>query len=150
MKFGGTSVENAAAIRRLIGIVRSRAGAQPVVVVSALAGVTDQLLEAGNAAARGHLGEALAAVRKVYVRHEQLADSLVEGSANGALDRKLRSEFQALEALLHDSRSLTPPGFKVAGSFAGLRGMLLQQASKGSSVRSRDQGGACRRTELAS
>ena len=101
MKFGGTSVENAAAVRRLIGIVRSRAGVQPVVVVSALAGVTDQLLEAGNAAARGHLGEALAGVRKVYVRHEQLADSLVEGSANGALDRELRSEFQALEALLH-------------------------------------------------
>ena len=31
----------------------------------------------------------------IYVRHEQLADSLVEGSANGALDRELRSEFQS-------------------------------------------------------
>ena len=51
MKFGGTSVEDAAAIRRLIGIVRSRLGSRPVVVVSALARVTDQLLEAGNAAA---------------------------------------------------------------------------------------------------
>ena len=30
--------------------------AQPVVVVSALAEVTDQLLEAGHAAANGHLG----------------------------------------------------------------------------------------------
>src|ERR1700720_3915608 len=98
MKFGGTSVEDAAAIRRLISIVQNKldsSAAQPVLVVSALAGVTDQLLEAGNAAARGHLGEALAGVRKVYVRHEQLADSLVEGSANGALDRELRSEFQA-------------------------------------------------------
>ena len=45
MKFGGTSVEDAAAIRRLIGIVQSRLGAQPVVVVSALARVTDQLLD---------------------------------------------------------------------------------------------------------
>ena len=52
MKFGGTSVEDADAIRRLIGIVQSRLGAQPVVVVSALAQVTDQLLEAGNMAAQ--------------------------------------------------------------------------------------------------
>ena len=36
-KFGGTSVADAAAIGRLIGIVRSRAAEQPVVVVSALA-----------------------------------------------------------------------------------------------------------------
>ena len=102
MKFGGTSVEDAAAIRRLIGIVQSRLGSQPVVVVSALARVTDQLLDAGNAAATGHLGSALATVRDIYVRHEQLADSLVDGSAYSALDHELRGEFRALESLLHD------------------------------------------------
>jgi aspartate kinase len=102
MKFGGTSVEDADAIRRLIGIVQGRIGAQPVVVVSALAKVTDELLEAGNAAANGHLGSALAAVRDIYVRHEELADSLVDGSAYSALDRELRGEFRALESLLHD------------------------------------------------
>ena len=36
MKFGGTSVEDAAAIRRVIDIVQSRGDVQPVVVVSAL------------------------------------------------------------------------------------------------------------------
>jgi len=102
MKFGGTSVEDAAAIRRLIGIVQSRLGAQAVVVVSALARVTDQLLEAGTAAANGHLGAALETVRSIYVRHEQLADSLVDGSAYSALDGELRGEFRALESLLHD------------------------------------------------
>ncbi len=101
MKFGGTSVEDVGAIRRLINIVRSRLGARPVVVVSAPARVTDQLLEAGNAAAGGHLGSALAIVRSVYVRHEQLVDSLVDESVHGALDRELREEFQELESLLH-------------------------------------------------
>jgi aspartate kinase len=105
MKFGGTSVEDAAAIRRLIGIVQSRLGAQPVVVVSALARVTDQLLDAGKAAAKGHLGSALATVRNIYVRHEELADSLVDGSAYSTLDRELRGDFRALEALLHDLES---------------------------------------------
>jgi len=102
MKFGGTSVEDGDAIRRLIEIVQSRLSAQVVVVVSALARVTDQLLEAGNAAAKGHLGSALATVRNIYVRHEELADSLVDGSAYSALDRELRGEFRALESLLHD------------------------------------------------
>jgi aspartate kinase len=102
MKFGGTSVEDVAAIRRLIGIVQSRLGSRPVVVVSALARVTDQLLEAGNAAAAGHLGSALAIVKSIYVRHEQLADSLVDGSAYSTLDGDLRGEFRELESLLHD------------------------------------------------
>lgn len=102
MKFGGTSVEDAAAIQRLISIVRSRLGARPVVVVSALARVTDQLLEAGNAGANGHLGSALATVRNIYVRHEELADSLVSGSAYPLLDRELRGDFQALESVLQD------------------------------------------------
>src|SRR5690349_414463 len=89
MKFGGTSVEDAAAIRRLIAIVRSRLVCQPVVVVSALAKVTDQLQEAGNAAAGGHLGRALATVRDIYVRHEALADQLVEPETYRTLEREL-------------------------------------------------------------
>ena len=105
MKFGGTSVEDAAAIRRLISIVQSRRDAQPVIVVSALARVTDQLLESGRAAATGRLGAALASVRDIYVRHELLADSLVSESAYGLLDRELRAEFKDLEALLLELES---------------------------------------------
>jgi len=119
MKFGGTSVEDVPAIRRLIGIVESRVGSQPVVVVSALARVTDQLLEAGNAAAKGHLGAALAIARKIYVRHEELADGLVNSSGYGALDRELRSEFQELEALLHDLASTRQSNLKVQDRLLG-------------------------------
>jgi aspartate kinase len=92
--------------------VQSRLNAHPVVVVSALARVTDQLLEAGTGAANGHLGAALATVRDIYVRHEQLADSLLDGSAYSALDGELRGEFRALESLLLDleaSRQLGAP-----------------------------------------
>jgi len=102
MKFGGTSVEDAAAIQRVISIVKTRLNARPVLVVSALAKVTDQLLDAGKAAADGHLGAALATVRDIYVRHEQLADSLLGASSYGSLDRQLRSDFQALECLLEE------------------------------------------------
>jgi len=119
MKFGGTSVEDVPAIQRLIGIVESRVGSQPVVVVSALARVTDQLLEAGNAAAKGHLGAALAIARSIYVRHEELADKVVDRSAYGALDRELRSEFQALELLLHDLATSRQLDLKVQDRLLG-------------------------------
>src|SRR5579864_5809275 len=44
MKFGGTSVEDAKAIDRTASIVKGRAAKKPVVVVSAMAKVTDTLL----------------------------------------------------------------------------------------------------------
>jgi aspartate kinase len=106
LKFGGTSVQDVAAIRRVIGIVQSRMSSQPVVVVSALARVTDQLLTAGHSAAGGHLGSALAAVRDIYVRHERLADELADGSPDGTLDRSLRCDFRDLESLLHELAAL--------------------------------------------
>jgi len=54
MKFGGTSVEDATAILRTAEIVRGRLakGLTPIVVVSAMAKVTDQLFAAANAASR--------------------------------------------------------------------------------------------------
>jgi aspartokinase len=50
MKFGGSSVVDAPAIDRVIGIVQAQRekGLAPVVVVSALGGVTDMLLELGT------------------------------------------------------------------------------------------------------
>jgi aspartate kinase len=102
MKFGGTSVENAEAIGRLIHIVQSRLAESPVVVVSALAGVTDQLVEAGERAGQGHLGLALELVRKIHVRHEQLADELLGYDAQLAVGREVRTQAQELEALLSD------------------------------------------------
>lgn len=112
MKFGGTSVEDSDAIRRLIEIVRSRLHAQPVVVVSALARITDQLQEAGNAAAGGQLGSALETVRALYVRHEQLAAELASNEPQVKLGRELQAEFGNLESLVHDvamCRQLNPP-----------------------------------------
>ena len=47
MKFGGTSVACAESIGRVTRIVRKRLQLQPVVVVSALAGVTDALQAMG-------------------------------------------------------------------------------------------------------
>lgn len=55
MKFGGTSVADAERLRRVAQLVAARAAARPVVVVSALAGVTDLLLRAMDHARTGDL-----------------------------------------------------------------------------------------------
>ncbi len=149
MKFGGTSVEDEAAIRRLIAIVQSRSrNQQPVVVVSALARVTDQLLEAGRDAANGRLGAALAAVRDIYVRHERLADSLVGESAYGALDRQLRSDFRALESLLLEVEAAGKLNLKSQDQLLGFgevfSSRLVKEALYGSCSGCR----ACRRANL--
>src|SRR5688500_19998133 len=79
-KFGGTSVADAAAIARLIEIVRTRADQRPVVVVSALARVTDALLGLARQAETDD-GRAIdAAVANLLARHEQIGGT-VRGAA---------------------------------------------------------------------
>ncbi|MBC7587263.1 MAG: bifunctional aspartate kinase/homoserine dehydrogenase I [Chitinophagaceae bacterium] len=54
LKFGGTSVGSSEAIKKVLGIVLEQIKTQKlVVVVSALGGTTDKLLNAGNAASTG-------------------------------------------------------------------------------------------------
>ena len=55
LKFGGTSVGNADAIKKTISIVNSKlAGDKIIVVVSALGGTTDLLINSGQLAAEGN------------------------------------------------------------------------------------------------
>jgi aspartate kinase len=70
-KFGGTSVADAAAVARLIEIIRARQAEHPVIVVSALAKVTDALLSLAHQADTDDGPEA--AVAALLERHEQIA-----------------------------------------------------------------------------
>jgi aspartate kinase len=102
MKFGGTSVEDATAIHRTAGIVTGRRakGMQPVVVVSAMAKVTDQLLAAAAAAARGDRSGALAITARLRHRHQETACALLSAETVGALNKWLDAEFDALDEIL--------------------------------------------------
>lgn len=77
-KFGGTSVGNVAAIERVISIVASRQQERPLVVLSALNGVTNDLL----ALCRAEPDERPALLTALIRRHEDLARGLnVPGEA---------------------------------------------------------------------
>jgi len=78
MKFGGTSVEDAAAIDRSCNVVGERLSRRPFVVVSALGGATNNQLEAGTLAARGEAGKAMEIAEKLEKRHAGLLPSTAE------------------------------------------------------------------------
>jgi aspartate kinase len=102
MKFGGTSVEDAQAMQRTAGIVRGRRerGLEAVVVVSAMAKVTDLLLSAASAAGRGDKAGALAIGARLRHRHVDTAAALLQPERFNRLQVTLHQEFDALDDLL--------------------------------------------------
>ncbi|HKD59897.1 MAG TPA: lysine-sensitive aspartokinase 3 [Terracidiphilus sp.] len=103
MKFGGTSVEDPAAINRTASIVAGRvtAGRQTVVVVSAMARVTDQLLRAATAAASGDRTGALAISSRLRARHRDTACALIKTPAEAsALCNYIEQKFDQLDEIL--------------------------------------------------
>lgn len=100
VKFGGTSMADADAIRRAGEIVRGRLPRRPIVVVSAFAGVTNQLLQIGQLAVEGQLVPAMANVQALRDRHLREASALVgDGPEGRALAAELSSMIDELAAL---------------------------------------------------
>lgn len=106
-KFGGTSVQDAPAIQRLVDIVRRCTQCQPLIVVSALARVTDGLLHLARLVETGESTALERTVADLLQRHRAVASALPGGSdAISAID----DEGTALQAWLQSAlgRSLTP------------------------------------------
>jgi aspartate kinase len=98
MKFGGTSVADADAMNRVIGIVRRQLDAgpgdnPPVVVVSAMSKVTDRLIETGRLTGIGDPDAAAQTLADLLERHIAVASSLVAGEALDRLTAQLTGEF---------------------------------------------------------
>lgn len=100
MKFGGTSVGCAASIARACDIVRDRLHRHPVVVVSALARVTDQLQSAGSLSRKGQLAEALQILASIEERHAEIARELLPAAHCELLEKVLQPSFRDAHALL--------------------------------------------------
>lgn len=111
MKFGGSSVQDSTAIRRVASIVASRLGQQPLVVVSAMGGVTDKLVQVTESASRGELGAAVELLGGIRARHVQAAGEMLSPSAASAyietLDATL-AEATALAAQIAAHRPASP------------------------------------------
>jgi aspartate kinase len=100
MKFGGTSVQDAQAIDRVAAIVHEHLADKPVVVVSALAKMTDQLLAMAAAAGVGNREKALELSLAARERHFNTASDLLGTGKFAQIHAELEEEFNALDELL--------------------------------------------------
>lgn len=89
MKFGGSSLANAAQVQKALGIVRERLSRAPVIVCSAHKGITDMLIAAGKNALDGN-----ADASAIIERQREIADEL------GCPDDLLDDHYSQLEELL--------------------------------------------------
>lgn len=92
MKFGGTSVQDAEAIGRVVSIVRGRLREKPLVVVSALAKVTRLLLEIAHEAEARHEARTAELLSQLRERHVQVAEQLLHGHPDLLQDTKAKLE----------------------------------------------------------
>lgn len=94
LKFGGTSVGTIEALRNVKYIVEQQEG-QVIVVVSALGGLTDDLIKAAHLAANNDIA-AYRIVQDVTARHNEIMNQLITGEQiDGALNR-IRALFYEL------------------------------------------------------
>jgi aspartate kinase len=100
MKFGGTSVESAAAIERVAGIVKARQERRPVVVVSAMGKTTNKLLAIAAAAIAGKRAEYIAQLHDLRDFHSREARQVAPLEERVELDRFLDEHFQELTELV--------------------------------------------------
>ena len=100
LKFGGTSVGTVERIQRVVGLVRRvDGGVQRVVVVSALGGVTDELLRSIDEALErtGHHRQVLQGLRD---RHREAAERLAIPNERPVLNGVLEACWEEVENLL--------------------------------------------------
>ncbi len=100
MKFGGTSVRDTGAIRRLSEIV-GRENRRRLVVVSALAGVTDQLVDLASRATAGETPELGEIVDVIETRHRTIAADLVSAAALPEVIQAIEQSCFELRAMVH-------------------------------------------------
>jgi aspartate kinase len=100
MKFGGTSVESAAAIRRVAAIVQARLERQPVVVVSAMGKTTNTLLAMASDAVEGKRERALDQLRALREYHVAEAGPLVGSGQIPEFESLIHEHFEELGQLI--------------------------------------------------
>lgn len=110
MKFGGTSVGNAERIANVANIIKSHLSKKPIVVVSAVAKITDTLIKLASECADGKGDEILNNVKKIHYEIleqleinksllkndlEDLLKLVNQTKANGVIDNQSLDHFQS-------------------------------------------------------
>jgi aspartate kinase len=98
LKFGGTSVENAGAMKTAIDIIAREKHRKPLIVLSAMAGVTNDLLSSAHRARDGELEAAQSTLNELVERHVLVLENVIEDRASiQRLILEIRRRFEELK-----------------------------------------------------
>ena len=106
MKFGGSCLDKANDIKRMVEIVKSAERNQPKVVLSAFKGVTDELIKQANSARDGSFD--LVSIEK---KHRELLTDLPESAKTATETRvdRLLKELRTILTTVSTRKELSPP-----------------------------------------
>ena len=112
MKFGGTSLANAERIKNVANIINTRLNKKPIVVVSAVGGITDKLIDLAKEASKGTNPNER--VEQIVDIHKKIIKSL------NLNDEFLIEDFVKLYDILNGIyllRELSPRSLDIVSSF---------------------------------
>jgi bifunctional aspartokinase / homoserine dehydrogenase 1 len=109
-KFGGASLADSTAVRHAVEIIQRHGSELSVIVVSAMAGVTDALLELARQAGSGGEHTVASLIAQLRSRHAEVARTLLPaGRGRAALLAHIADVFQELETLARGIQRLREP-----------------------------------------
>ncbi len=121
MKFGGSSLESASAVRRVAAIVKGALARKPVVVVSAIGKTTQELLTMAEESSDGRKEQALERLRALREMHVREIGALLPASSHSQLRQILDPHFGELAGLLAELRAVgecaTPEAIDALASY---------------------------------
>jgi len=101
MKFGGSSIKNATAIRNVCQIIKKEVNRKPLIVFSAFGGVTDRLIGAVQQAIHQHESKADEMLQSLHTHHlEIVSDLFPEPNTREKVTRMVEEEMERLKILL--------------------------------------------------
>jgi aspartokinase/homoserine dehydrogenase 1 len=101
MKFGGTSLGSVDRIKGAARVVASSRQSDPIVILSAMGGVTDRLLDAGDMAIRGADQEVVESLKSLRRTHQSAVAGLIEDAgAAEALVSELEPIWEEMQKVL--------------------------------------------------
>ncbi len=133
LKFGGTSVGSAENIRKVKEIVKSQ-NDDVIVVVSALGGITDKILNTSKMAVLGteYFNTEITSIRE---RHEETVDELFDGEKKENVKRKVSNLLDEFEKIIHGVSligELTPKTLdKICGFGERLSSFIISEFIEG-------------------
>ncbi len=134
LKFGGSSVANATTIENVIDIVKQQSEKQPLyVVVSAMGGITDLLLQAGEEASYNNENykNTLIEIEKIHLK---AIKSLIPVISQSAIISKVKAQLNDLESLCEGVYLLSELSTKTAAVIASygeiLSSYIIVEAAK--------------------